>query len=259
MFWKKQGARKKFAPHIDISNPKCHVITNDAYKGSPEVARIYRVDAAPGMPHYVILEAGKEYESGIAVFHRKPGVPSRKLEDREPLLVNASTRISLSMEDLPQANIRITGSNPSLMTTIDFPETARYEPQLDYRRPEELKEGDYDFYQFWLDGSSFEPGQPASLWQHYKPGAFKAFSLSMMEESMFLVANDGNLHILVATGDDLIRSTDTMGNQVMHRDCEYMERGLIFAYPDYRIFAGLSPVEPGIGFKLSDTLGKEQS
>jgi len=197
-----------------------------------------------------MLEPGYEKDSGVRISYRVPGKEPAILGDREPLLVNASTRFSLQAGELNLANARIVRSDPGIFIRMAHSAAApEYEAQLDYRSLEEIKKGGYPLHQFWIDRNSFQGGH-VGLWTEYKPDAFKAFSLFMVSEGEFMLVNDGNLHVIVATGDDTIRSVNEKGQDVEDISCEYMNRGIIAAYPDYSVYLGLSPVQPEIGFKL---------
>ena len=72
---------------------------------------------------------------------------------------------------------------------------------------------------------------------------------------LYVIVNNGNLRLLVSTGDDTLHSIDIDSKRSIRvPSCEYARREMFFAYSDYIIYAGLSPVAPKFGIKLEISL-----
>ncbi len=232
------------------------VIMNNGLRGNPEIATIRRIDEGSHLPHYLILEAGKQEDSGICLFHRGPAEEFRRLEDREPIFVTASTRLGFGYEGQPPfLGGRVNMSYPSISVILSYlpPMPPEYEPQLDYVRGEELEGEKYACTPFSITEDSFRTGN-LHIWNEYRPEALKAYSV-LFKDGQILVHNDGVLHLLVRTSENDKQSIPTIeGKKSEVRNFEYVERSSIFvAYPGYIVHAGLSPVQPGFGMRIADT------
>ncbi len=192
----------------------------------------------------MIFEPGRTADSGVVTFYRGPSEEFKRLDDREPLFVNASTRLGFGPET-PLRELRVTKSDPKIEASgrrlpAEKSESG-YEPRLDYvENPhKELPAGEYNVTHIWIERGSFETGQ-LHIFDRYQLDAFKAFSLFPLEnQESAIVVNDGNLHLLVRPSEQ-------------DRFYEYLKRGATMAaHHNYTIYAGLSPVQPGFGIQLS--------